>query len=378
MCAAIGVGIIGYGFIGKVHAYAYRTIPFHYEPAPIDARLVAVATSRRETAEAARRHGGFETCTDDWRALIAMPEVRIVHICSPTGSHADQLVAALEAGKHVYCEKPIVATAEDADRVRRALDGWSGIGQMTFHNRFFAAIQKARQLVEEGFLGTPLGFRGVYLHAGNVDLGGPMKWRYRKSAGGGVLRDLGAHLLDMVDFLAGPIVAIGATQRILHATRPDGTGGRETVDGEDQVVMTARLAGGAIGTMEVSKIATGAEDDLRLEIDGSRGSLRFDLMEPDFLETYSLADADGPFGGERGWKRIAVLQRYPAPASFPSPRSTSGWLRGHIHCLYNFLSAVAEGRPAEPSLERGLAVQRLIDAAEKAGATGTWQAVAPL
>jgi len=377
MKAPIGVGIIGYGFIGKVHAYAYRTIPFHYEPAPIDARLVAVATSSRETAEAARRHGGFDTCTDDWRALIADPAVRIVHICSPTGAHADQLVTALEAGKHVYCEKPIVATTADAVRVRRALHGWGGIGQMTFHNRFFAAIQKARHLVDEGFLGTPLGFRGVYLHSGNVDPNAPLKWRSRKSDGGGVLRDLGVHLLDLVEFLAGPIVSIGATQRILQATRPNGRGGRGDVDAEDQVVMIARLAEGAIGTLEVSKIATGAEDDLRLEIHGSRGALRFNLMEPDFLETYSLADPDAPLGGDRGWKRIAVLQRYPAPAVFPAPRSTAGWLRGHVHCLHNFLSAVAEDRPAEPSLERGLAVQRLIDAAEKAGATGEWQTVAP-
>lgn len=378
MIPTLGVGIIGYGFIGKVHAYAYRTIPFHYDPVPVNTRLVAVATSRRETAEAARVHGGFESCTDDWRALIAMPEVRIVHICSPTGAHVDQLEAALAAGKHVYCEKPIVATAAEASRVRRALEGWQGIGQMTFHNRFYSAAQKARQLVDKGFLGTPLGFRGVYLHAGNIDPSVPMRWRLRKAAGGGVLRDLGAHLLDLVEFLGGPIVAISATSRILHAIRPDGHGGTAPVDVEDQICMTARLESGAVGTLEASKIATGAEDDLRLEIEGTRGALRFNVMEPDFLEAYSLDDTDAPMGGDRGWKKMAVLQRYPAPAVFPSHRATSGWLRGHVHCLHNFLSAVAAGRPTEPSLARGLAVQGLIQAAEKAGATGAWQTVAPL
>jgi predicted dehydrogenase len=287
----------------------------------------------------------------------------------------DQLEAALAAGKHIYCEKPIVATEEDAARVRRALVGWRGVGQMTFHNRFYSAAQKARHLVDKGFLGTPLGFRGVYLHAGNIDPGVTMKWRLRKAAGGGVLRDLGAHLLDLLEFLAGPIASISASPRILHAVRPDGRGGMETVDVEDQICMTARLACGAVGTLEASKIATGAEDDLRLEIEGTRGALRFNVMAPDFLETYSRDDPDTPMGGERGWKKIAVLQRYPAPAVFPSARATSGWLRGHVHCLHNFLSAVAAGRPAEPSLERGLRVQDLIQAAEKAGATGAWQTV---
>ncbi|MGA2973865.1 MAG: Gfo/Idh/MocA family oxidoreductase [Spirochaetia bacterium] len=371
----VGVGIIGYGFIGKAHTFGYRSIPFHYDPPPLEARLVGVATSRPETAEAARTHGGFEMATADWRKLVERRDIQIINICTPTAEHAVQLIAAMAAGKHIYCEKPLLAAASERDAVRKAIAGWSGIGQVTFQNRFFSATLRAKQLINEGFLGEPVSFRGVYLHGGSVDPAAPMRWRFRKSAGGGVLRDLGSHLLDLVDWLAGPITAIQASSRILYPVRPDGRGGTERVEAEDQMVMTARIANGAIGTLEASKIATGAEDDFRVEIHGTRGAIRFDLMQPDFLEAYSLSDPDAPIGGTRGWKKIATVQRFPSPAVFPSPRSSSGWLRGHTHCLYSFLRSVAEGAPAEPSLARGCAVEDLIACAERSSATGTWQAV---
>jgi predicted dehydrogenase len=372
---SVGVGVIGYGFIGKVHAFAYRNIPFFYDPAPLAVRLVGVATSRRETAEAARAHGGFETATDDWRELVARKDIDIINICTPNSLHVEQILAAIAAGKHVYCDKPLTVNVHEAAAVKRALAGWKGVGQMTFQYRFYSASQKARQLVEQGFIGTPIGFRGVYLHSGSVDPSVPVKWRQRKSFGGGVLRDIGSHLLDLADWLAGPIESIHAETRVLHPRRPDGRGGMEAVEVEDQVVMTVRCAGGAVGTLEASKIATGAEDDLRLEVNGDKGAIRLDLMNPDFVEAYSLADPDSPLGGSRGWKRIATLGRFPPPAAFPPPRSTSGWLRGHVHCLHGFLQAVAEGRPADPSLERGIAVQRMIDCAERSAASRTWEKV---
>ncbi|MGA2479210.1 MAG: Gfo/Idh/MocA family oxidoreductase [Spirochaetia bacterium] len=372
----LGAGIIGYGFIGKVHCFGYHAIPFHYSPPPLEVQLVGVATSRRETAEAARAQGGFATATDDWRELVADPRVQIINICSPNTLHAEQLVAAMAAGKHIYCDKPLTAAIGEVDAVRHAMAKWKGIGQMTLQYRFVTAVQRAKQLIEEGYIGSAIGFRGVYLHSGSVDPAVPLKWKLRGADGGGVLRDLGPHLFDLVDWLAGPIVEMQASTRILHAQRPDGRGGMAEVDGEDQAVIVARLAGGAIGTMEVSKIATGAEDDLRLEINGDRGALRFSLMDPDFLEAYSLSDPDAPTGGMRGWKRIATLQRYGSTAVFPAPRSTAGWLRAHTHGLHEFLRAVAAGRQGEPSLQRGIVLQQMIDCAERSAAAEGWQKVA--
>jgi predicted dehydrogenase len=368
-----GVGIIGYGFMGKVHAFGYRSIPFYYDPPPLDVRLVAVATSSPETAEAARLHGGFDVATSDWRTLIARKDISIIDICSPNPLHAQQLMEALAAGKSIYCDKPLTVTLAEAESVRAAMAGWKGTGQVAFHNRFFSGMQRAKQLIDEGFLGTPIGFRAVYLHAGSVDPSVPLKWKLRAAEGGGVIRDLGSHLLDLIDWLAGPIVGIRTETRILHPTRPDGRGGTEAVDAEDQVIFTVRMEGGALGTLEASKIATGAEDDLRVEIHGARGAIRFDLMQPDFAEVFSLSDADMPLGGTRGWKRVPALHRYPAPGGFPSARATSGWLRGHVHCQYSFLRAAADGVPADPSLQRGITVQRIMDSAERSAKTGAWQ-----
>jgi predicted dehydrogenase len=370
-----GVGIIGYGFIGKVHAFGWRSIPFYYDPPPMDVRLVGVATSSPATAEVARRHGGFELATEDWRRLLERKDVDIVDICSPNPLHAEQLKAAMAAGKHIYCDKPLTVTMQEAEEVGRAVKGWKGIGGMTFQNRFFSGVQRARQLIDEGFLGTLTSFRSVYLHSGSVDPAAPLKWKLRAAGGGGVLRDLGSHVLDLVDWLAGPLEEMRAETRILYPTRPDGAGGVQAVDAEDQVILTVRCAGGALGTLEASKIATGAEDDFRVELHGTRGALRFDLMQPDYLEMYSLSDPGMPLGGTRGWKRVAALSRYPAPAGFPSPRATSGWMRGHVHCQYSFLEAVAEGRQPDPSLSRGIEVQRLLHCAEVSARTGTWQKV---
>ena len=372
---AAGVGIIGYGFMGKVHTYGYRSMPFFYDPLPLEARLVAVATSSAASAEAARRHGGFETATDDWRRLVDRKDIQILHICSPNTLHAEQLKAALAAGKHIYCDKPLTVTLAEAEEVGRAMAGWKGIGQVALNNRFFSGPQRAKQLIDEGFLGDLVSFRAMFLHSGSVDPAAPLKWKLQGSAGGGVLRDLGSHLLDFVDWLVGPITELRAETRILHATRPDGRGGTARVDAEDQVLFMARMAGGAMGVMEASKIATGTEDDLRVELHGTRGAIRLDLMHPDFVEVFSLADPGQPLGGSRGWKRVPAMNRYPSPGGLPNPRITTGWLRSHVHCQYTFLKAIAEGRQPDPSLERGIGVQRLMDCAERSAKSGAWEKV---
>ncbi len=130
-----------------------------------------------------------------------------------------------------------------------------------------------------------------------------------------------------------------------------------------------------MGVMEASKIATGTEDDLRVELHGTRGAIRLDLMHPDFVEVFSLSDPGQPLGGSRGWKRIPAMNRYPAPGGLPNPRITTGWLRSHVHCQYTFLKAVAEGRQPDPSLERGIGVQRLMDCAERSAKSGHWETV---
>ncbi|NLD72568.1 MAG: Gfo/Idh/MocA family oxidoreductase [Chloroflexi bacterium] len=381
MDAPLGVGLIGFGYIGKVHAYGYRTMPLFYDPLPVPTRLVGVATSRPETARRAAEQGGFAFGTADWRDLLDRDDIHIIDIASPNHLHLEQLLAAIAANKHIYCDKPLVVTAEEAARVEEALAGYRGIGQMTLQYRFYPATLRAKQLVDEGLLGNLIGLRGAYLHAGSVDPERPMGWKQLASAGGGVLRDLGSHILDLVDHLVGPFDRVLAETRVLYPTRPlpgaEGEPGeRVDVEAEDQVLMWLQAPNGALGTLEASKIATGAEDELRFELHGDRGALRFNLMEPNHLEAYDLRDPDAPLGGHRGWKRIDTVQHYGGASILPSGKAAVGWMRGHLHCLYHFLQGVAAGEQPEPSLQAGVRLQRMLDAAERAAQSGAWQDLA--
>ncbi len=202
-----------------------------------------------------------------------------------------------------------------------------------------------------------------------------MKWKLTAAAGGGVIADLAAHVLDLIDHLIGPLRSLTAATHIAYPQRPSLSDPASilSVDAEDCVTLLARMPSGALGTIEATKLATGSEDELRLEIHGSRGALRFNGMDPHHLEFHDATADDGPQGGFRGWNRIDTGQRYGSPAaSFPSPKAAMGWLRTHAACLANFLEAVADGRPAEPGLQQGIRVQQMIDCVRRSAAEGRW------
>lgn len=372
------VGIIGFGFIGKVHAYGYLNLPLYYDPVPLEAKITHVVTSRQETAEKGRRAVGAEVAATDYRAVTENPDIDIVHICTPNHLHQDALLSAMAHGKHIYCDKPLVATMAETEPIREALSDYRGIAQMTFHNRFFPATMRAKQLIDQGALGTVLDFRASYLHGGSAAPDAPIKWKLTAAAGGGVIADLASHVLDLLDHLIGPFASFTAATHIAYPERPlqDDPTQKGTVDVEDNVKILARTLSGALGTMEATKLATGSEDELRFEIHGTRGALRFNLMDAHHLEYYDATVSNEPVGGVRGWCRVDTGQRYPEPAaSFPSPKAVTGWLRGHVACLANFLQAVADGRPAEPGLDQGIRVQHLMNCVRRSASEGNWVAV---
>ena len=369
------VGILGFGFIGKVHAYGYQTLPFYYDPVPLEARITHVVTGRAETAEKGRQMIGADVAATDYRAVTENPEIDIVHVCTPNHLHKDALLSAMRHGKHIYCDNPLVATMDEAREIQAALEDYRGTAQMTFQNRFFPATMRAKQLIDAGALGQLLEFRACYLHGGSASPLAPLKWKLTAAAGGGVIADLASHALDLVEHLAGPIRSLAAATQIAYAERPSAVdpAQRVPVDAEDCVMLVARMRSGAIGTIEATKIATGTEDEIRLELHGSRGAIRFHGMDPHHLEFHDATAADQPLGGLRGWNRIDCGQRYPQPAAgFPSPKAAIGWLRGHVACLAAFLQAVAEGRPAVPGLEQGIRVQHLMDCVERSAAEDCW------
>ena len=374
------IGFVGMGFIGKVHAYGHLNLPLFFDPLPFRTVITHVCTRHPESAARAAEQLGAAYAVTDFRAVTENPDVDIVHICTPNDRHLEALLSAMACGKHIYCDKPLVKDAAEAEQVAAALPHYRGIAQMTLQNRFFPATLRARQLLEEGALGDILEFRADYLHSGSADPNTPLKWKLRADAGGGAIADLGSHILDLIGHLIGPYDSLSAMTKIAYPERPlaECPGKLGKVDAEDSMFVLARMANGAVGTISAGKIATGTEDELRFEIHGSRGALRFNSMAPHYLRFFDAAAPGKPFGGRSGWTAIAAGQRFDPPAgAFPSPKNAIGWMRGHMQCLYHFLDCVHRGVPAEPGLEHGIRLQKLLETVRRSALTGTWMKVAP-
>ena len=368
------IGLLGAGFMGRTHSWCWQSLPYFYSGLPFRVELAAVATSRPETAERARAELGYARVHADAEALVADPEIDIVDIATPNHLHRDALLGALRHGKAVYCDKPLTGDIASALAIEAAVAGTdTSRVQMVFHNRFFPATLRAKQIIESGTLGEPVSFRLEYLHSGNVPEGKRLAWKDRRDFGAGVLYDLGSHAVDLLTWLCDrPIVDVFARQKTLHPLRPSLEDPSVLVeqDSDDMTLMNVVLAGGAIGTIEASKIATGAQDELRFEIHGTRGAVRFNLMDPNYLDWFDLADPETPHGGFSGFQRIHCVQRYEPPAMFPAPKATVGWLRGHLHSIYSFVDALHEGRPCEPSLARGIEIEKVLAAVAESASQG--------
>jgi len=374
----LGVGIVGFGFIGKVHAHAHRALPLFYDPLPVRTRLVGVCTSREDSARRAREAGGFEAAVTDYRELLARDDIHIIHCCTPNASHHPILMDALRAGLHIYCDKPLARTLDEAREIAALASRSPGVHWMTFNYRYVPAVMRARELVEDGFLGTVHHFRAAYLHASWVDPNRPASWRTRMAqSGGGAVMDLGVHVFDLIRHLLGDFAQVNAVLETRIPERSSPAGGRERVDVDDYALVTARMACGAVGLLEASRLATGTQDDLRFEIHGSRGALAFNLMDPNWLTVYDATRPEATLGGWRGPQRIECATRYPKPYSLGATKNTVGWPQFHIHCVFEFLRSVANGGTGEPGFGDGLAAQAVVEACQRSARAGGWADVTP-
>jgi predicted dehydrogenase len=366
------VGLIGFGFIGKVHAYGHINLPLFFDQQRFRTKITHVCTSRPESAQKGAEQIGAEYAVTDFREITENPDIDIVHICTPNNLHKEALLSAIAHNKHIYCDKPLVVDMAEAEEINTALKNYTGTAQMTLQNRFFPATIRAGQLIDEGRLGQILEFRACYLHSGSADPNAPLKWKLSAEAGGGVIADLASHIMDLMHYLLGDYESIIAQTKIAYPERPS-AGDPATmakVEAEDYVQMMVTMKCGAIGNIEASKIATGTEDEVRFEIHGSKGAFRFNGMDPHHLEFYDAAAQAAPQGGIRGWTAIDTGQRYEKPAGFPTPKAAIGWMRGHMQCLYNFLNCVDKGLPGNPGLEQGIYIQKLIETVKESASTG--------
>lgn len=357
------VGVIGYGFMGKTHILGYKTIPLFYSGLPYTLKLKGVCTAHKETANKAKEEQGFEYATTNPDDIINDPKIDMISICTPNNEHKDVIIKALKAGKHIYCDKPLTATFEEAEEVIAEVKKHPElVTQVALQNRFYPAVMRAKQLIDEGRIGRVYHFRCDYLHSSGTDPKKTIGWKQQGRYGGGVQIDLGAHAFDMVHYLLGDFENIEYKRKeIAYAQRPDKDGKPINVDAEDLAMTVVKMKDSSVGEILVSKITTGAMDELDISIWGEKGALRFSTIKPGVLEFYDATKPQNPLGGEAGFTQIDCGQKYEAPGgAFPSPRNTLGFLRAHVACLYNFVACVHEGKKAVPSFEDGAYIQKWI------------------
>jgi predicted dehydrogenase len=371
----IRIGLVGYGFIGKVHTLSYQLLPMIYDPFPARIRLVGVCAASHASTQKGVEQGGYEFGTNDWQELVERDDVDVIDCCTPNFLHKEVLIGAMRAGKHVQCDKPLAMNLAEAREIVSVARETGVQHQITFNNRFSPAMMRAKQLVEEGFLGRVFSLRAAYLHAGYIDPSRPFAWRLDAArGGGGALFDLGSHVLDLIRFLLGEYESVQTLTETFIKERPvpGQPSEKAAVEVDDLALMMVRMANGAVGTVEVSRLATGTNDELRLEIHGQEGALRFNLMDPNWLYVYDAREPGDPIGGERGFKAIETVQRYPPPAVLPGPKFSVGWMRFFFASQYDFITSLADGRPTRPDFVDGMKVQEVMEAGYISASEKRW------
>ncbi|GAA3795653.1 Gfo/Idh/MocA family protein [Streptomyces chiangmaiensis] len=370
------IGMVGYAFMGAAHSQGWRTVGRVFD-LPLRPVLAAICGRDAAAVHAAADRHGWATAETDWRDLVARDDIDLVDICTPGDTHAEIALAALAAGKHVLCEKPLANTVEEAEAMAEAAATAHerGLSAMVgFNYRRVPAAAFARRMVAEGRLGTLRHVRVTYLQDWLVDPSFPLTWRLRRErAGSGSLGDLGAHIIDLAQHLAGePLAGVSALTETFVRERPLAggvTGGLSAVSAagtgavtvDDAAVFTGRFASGALASFEATRYATGRKNALRIELNGERGSLAFDLER---LNELSYHDGTEP-GTHAGFRRILVTEPdHPYLDAWWPPGHGLGYEHTFVHQARDLVHAIAAGRTPEPSFADGLQVQRVLAAVE--------------
>ena len=370
----LNIGLCGFGFMGKTHLYAVKNIPFFYQndKLPFSACVTALCASEQHPEKSAEACSAFDiphamTECD----MIADESIDIIDICTPNPYHYETARAAILAGKHVLCEKPLTATSDQAYELSSLAKERGLICGTVFNNRFLSPVLRAKDLICQGRLGDILSFEFTYRHNSCIDPDRYVGWKQTAENNGGTLFDLGPHVIDLCHLLCGDIASVTAKSQIAFPTHITKDGGTWQTNADEAFYLIATLENGAVGNITVSKLTQGANDDLSFSVWGTKGALSFSLMQPNYLYFYDATQKGTPLGGERGYTAIECVGRYDSPANgFPSPKAPTGWLRGHLGLMASYLSCVAENKAFTPSLTDGAYVQAVIEAAIKSANHG--------
>ena len=378
--AKLGIGLVGYN-IGRVHTHAWVNLPMYYYPPPAQPLLVAVAGRNQGRVKDFARKYGYSKTYDNASELVKDGEIDVIDLCTPPYNHSEIAIQAFELGKHVICEKPLARTAKEAYAMLRAAQDANTKHMTAFNYRFIPAVGFARKLIQEGFVGRVLNFRGAYL---NIEVGDrgylnpdfPLDWHFRsETAGYGALSDLGSHILDLARFLLGEISSVAGATETYIKQRPllNDPAKKGPVDVDDSTVAALKFVNGALGTIEASWMAPGRKDFLRFEVLGSDGSLRFNLERLNELEIFSLREPNELRGFRDVW---TTSKTHPYMDRFWTEQGGGfGWDHAFVNELHHFADCVVNDRPVEPAGATFLDGYRnclLMDAIIESAATERW------
>jgi predicted dehydrogenase len=372
----INVALIGYKFMGRAHSNAYRQVGPFLSPTRKPRLKVLCGRDAEAVGRAAEELGWDETATD-WREVVERPDIDLVDVSTPGDSHAEIAIAAARAGKAVLCEKPLANNLADSEAMLRAVSE-AGVVHMLCHNyRRVPAVMLAKRLLDAGELGEIRHYRGTYLQDWVRDPGMPLLWRFDKSkAGSGALGDIASHSIDLARFLVGEIAEVSGALETFIKERPllDDLTRRGPVTVDDAAAAVVRFENGALGTIEATRLALGRKNYNRFEINGSAGSLAFDLERMNELEVYFESDAPAT----RGFRRILVTEaEHPYVGSWWPPGHIIGYEHTFVHTIYDLLEAIAAGGSVQPDFEDGVRNQRVLDAWERSAASRRWESSQP-
>lgn len=367
------VGLIGHKFMGKAHSHALHDLPLFFPMHVVP--VMKVVCGLEDNVEQFAAQYGWQKWTHAWREVVDDPAIHIVDIASPGNTHREIAEAAAQRGKHIFCEKPLACTLAEAREMHAAVERAKVKHLVNFNYRRVPAVELARQLIGEGRLGAVLQFRGTYQQDWTLDPAFPFVWRMDKSvAGAGSMADKGSHIIDLARYLAGEFFEVAAATEIFVKQRPlpSTPGAKRQVTTDDAAVFIARFQTGALGVFETCRMSAGHKNALQFEVNGSRGSVRFNVERLNELEVYFASDEPET----QGFRTVMVTQpshRY--IENWWPPGHVIGWEHTFIHQYYEFLSGINEDRQPSPSFHDGLKAQAVIEAVETAAAERRWVTV---
>lgn len=386
MADTLNVAMIGARFMGRAHSNAYHQAGKFFEPA---IRPVMKSVCARDAAgtQAFADQFGWERADTDWKNVVTADDIDLVDVCTPGDTHAAIAIAAAKAGKHVFCEKPLANTLDDAKQMLAAAREAGVRHMVNFNYRRAPAVSLARQMIEAGEIGEIRQYRATYLQDWLVDPESPYSWRLdKKIAGSGAHGDLNAHLIDLARFLTGDeITEVVGDMKTFINERPyaDGSGtgvgasaggqtGKGQVTVDDASIFLARFGNGAIGTFEATRMAPGRKNYNRFEISGSRGTLAWNFEDMNVLEFYSM---DEP-SSRQGFRKIMATEAdHPYVAAWWPPGHMLGYEHGFVHAVYDLLQAIATGGEVAPDFRDGAQCVAVLEAVEASAESGSWKTV---